>query len=1523
MVSIPVTGAGQNPPKLIPGRNINMVAGTQLPGGDPYLQRQNEGSIDISTRNPMHLLGGANDYRTVDLPGLPTDEETGDAWLGVFKSFDGGQSWLSTLLPGYPQDTSAIGMASPLHGFSAAADPTVRAGANGMFFYSGIAFDRSLNASVVFVSRFIDLNNKEGVAFDVGNNKDPIKYLDASVIMSGTSGQFLDKTWIAVDIPRTGFKTINLNVADPDAPGGVVQQSGIACGNVYVAFANFTGGTKNPNTKVMVSRSADCGSTWAKPVMVDQSYHISQGTTLAIDPANGNLYIAWRQFQTSSNTDGIVFSKSTDGGKTFSKPVQITSFLYPADQPTLPQPDLDQYREFRSSAFPTMAVDNLHNVYVAWSQRDSATGLGRIYMTSSIGGATWTAPQAFDAAPTAGQFMPSLTFAGGKLTLLYYDVRNDLYPSYLNGKFIADVRPYDDLLWHPPLSPGGRHTVDVRAAQFSPGQSPPFSSFQVSQYFAIIDRLRPNTSGTGPSQIPVWRQIQFNPPDFPLFADGTSPFVGDYLEIAGAPKMVYKGGQWQYNLSDPVDLHAVWTDNRDVVPPPPTNYDWTAYVPSSLGGTCNTAGMRNQNLYTSRITGGLVVGTMGNSKYLSGSSYSSFVIFVQNLTNNVRDFQLSITQPAASGAVASFADSNGLPLPLTSLPVSLPGVIPYRGLVRTVLVKSSNVRDSVTVTVTDVSTSATPLPARTLVLNSDPLNPPLDAVGGETHNPVFDTQSVLSLPPLLVLSNPSDPTSAPKFNLSYLSPDMLNPDMLNPDMLNAELLSPDMLNPDMLNPDMLNPDMLNPDMLNPDMLNPDMLNPDMLNPDMLNPDMLNAPLTDINWTLRNGGNVDSGFKFAPLIPGGQLPPGTNAQLFIYRAYKTPMVSCSATVKDDGANYEILANIANPSGVDPSQITDPSQLSSIVKDAITFRAASNETIMIKLRLWNPVTKAAVTPDIGGVVVAQSVNTGGSIAPATMVITSLSLSSATVGVPYQANLTAIGGTAPLTWTLSGAVPGLSLNGSTLSGTPTQAGTFNFTVKVSDSAGQSYSANLTLSIAPGIPNIAVTGGPFTYDGQSHPATATATGTGGVTVNGAFAFTYAPGGSTVPVEAGTYSVTAAFTSGDSNYTSASGSGTLTINKAIPVISVAGGTFSYDGQPHEATATASGVGGTAVPGGFVFTYNGSTSVPVSAGTYSVVATFTSSDSNYANASGNGTVIVGPASVTLTVTGGTFTYNTQPHPASATASGIGGVAVAGTFSFTYNGSNSPPVNAGSYNVVATFTSSDPNYVGRSATSTITINKSATATTLTASPAAATVGQPVTLTATVSAVAPGAGLPTGSVTFLDGTTTLGSALLNGAGQASITTSTLAVGSHSITANYGGDGNFSGSSTAASLNLTVSYTFIGFASPLGPAGDPAPATVYGPFNVTSNVTIKWQLKDASGNFISTLAVVSSMTALSSTGGTVTLYQPSQNTTGSTILRYDTTNQQYVFNWDVTQTPAGQYTLILALNDGKLWKVNVLTQ
>ena len=100
------------------------------------------------------------------------------------------------------------------------------------------------------------------------------------------------------------------------------------------------------------------------------------------------------------------------------------------------------------------------------------------------------------------------------------------------------------------------------------------------------------------------------------------------------------------------------------------------------------------------------------------------------------------------------------------------------------------------------------------------------------------------------------------------------------------------------------------------------------------------------------------------------------------------------------------------------------------------------------------------------------------------------------------------------------------------------------------------------------------------------------------------------------------------------------------------------------------------------------------------------------------------------------------------------------------------------------------------------------------------GQPVTLTATVTADPPSTAVPTGTVDFFDGATNLGTGTLN-AGTATFTTSKLAPGVHqSIKAVYSGDGtNFAGSTAALeqiSIIIPVAGTGIaGFGGDGGPA------------------------------------------------------------------------------------------------------------
>ena len=112
----------------------------------------------------------------------------------------------------------------------------------------------------------------------------------------------------------------------------------------------------------------------------------------------------------------------------------------------------------------------------------------------------------------------------------------------------------------------------------------------------------------------------------------------------------------------------------------------------------------------------------------------------------------------------------------------------------------------------------------------------------------------------------------------------------------------------------------------------------------------------------------------------------------------------------------------------------------------------------------------------------------------------------------------------------------------------------------------------------------------------------------------------------------------------------------------------------------------------------------------------------------------------------------------------------------------------SYGGDATFTGST------SSALTQTVKKASTATSVSSSANPSLSGQSVTFTATVKAKSPGAGTPTGTVTFKDGSSTLGTGTLDGSGQAMFTISTLAVGSHSITARYGGDASFNGSTSS---------------------------------------------------------------------------------------------------------------------------------
>lgn len=226
--------------------------------------------------------------------------------------------------------------------------------------------------------------------------------------------------------------------------------------------------------------------------------------------------------------------------------------------------------------------------------------------------------------------------------------------------------------------------------------------------------------------------------------------------------------------------------------------------------------------------------------------------------------------------------------------------------------------------------------------------------------------------------------------------------------------------------------------------------------------------------------------------------------------------------------------------------------------------------------------------------------------------------------------------------------------------------------------------------------------------------------------------------------------------------------------------------------------------------------VPLAAGIHTLTAQY-SGDANYpAFTFGNYVVSVGRGaesntslnlSETSVMAGDTVTLTafvggpgrSMPQGTVKFTAGSLDIGSAPTFGLGKATVTTSSLTPGTYNVVASFTGQVGSTSSQSAPQTLTVTQIPTTLALMASPATAVSGTAVTITATVSYPATSL-LPSGTVTIKDGSTTIATLpLVDGA--ASFTTNTLAVGTHSLSANYSGDADFVKSSTTGSVTITT--------------------------------------------------------------------------------------------------------------------------
>jgi len=363
-------------------------------------RQQNEPTVAIDPMDTDIVVAGSNDYCASIV--------NNEVWAGYYRSTNGGQTWSLSLVPGYPDDTSAAGVASPVHGTcGASGDPTQSFDGDGNLFYGFICFNRSkpINGGV-YVARYSD----HGADYD---QTVLVKRGSPSGLFG--AGLFQDKINLTAD-----------------------QTDGEFSDNVYVAWSQYHG-LQSGNNAVLFARSTDHGLSYTRPFKVTPNEHgTASFVDLAVGP-DGTVYLAYLTYPSSSRpTADVWLLRSDDGGVSFTSPSHVASIeLFDSNQfagatgtvdcgdgPFICESGFTFSRFFSNSA---VAADE-DGVHVVWAS-ELATGQNKVFVRNSTdGGETFGSAATLDGVTVGHQWFPDVASAEGVLSVIFYDSRTD--PAY-------------------------------------------------------------------------------------------------------------------------------------------------------------------------------------------------------------------------------------------------------------------------------------------------------------------------------------------------------------------------------------------------------------------------------------------------------------------------------------------------------------------------------------------------------------------------------------------------------------------------------------------------------------------------------------------------------------------------------------------------------------------------------------------------------------------------------------------------------------------------------------------------------------------------------------------------------------------------------------------------------------------------------------------------------------------------------------------------------------------------------------